>query len=320
MRGQAPLQAKVWELERLRCNLCGEVFRAKAPEGMGERKYDETAASMIALLKYGSGLPFNRLAGLEGNLGIPLPAATQWDIVNGARAIIEPAYGELICQSSQGDIFHNDDTKARILALMGKRREKALAAMGLPRDCEERTGIFTSGIVSLASGVRIALFFTGRQHAGETLERVLAERNAELTTPIQMCDALAQNTCGDFETIVGNCNSHARRQFVDVSENFPGECRHVLETFSKVYKNDADAREFDLSPEARLALHRESSRPLMVKLAVWFRKKFKEKSIEPNSALGKALAYLKRHWQKLTLFYRVPGAPIDNNLVERALK
>jgi len=68
--------------------------------------------------------------------------------------------------------------------------------------------------------------------------------------------------------------------------------------------------ELDLSPEARLALHRESSRPLMVKLAVWFRKKFKEKSIEPNSALGKAIAYLKRHWQKLTLFYREAGAPI----------
>ena len=77
MRGQAPLQGKIYELERLRCNLCGEVFRAKAPDEIGERKYDETAAAMIALLKYESGLPFNRLEGLEGNLGIPLPAATQ---------------------------------------------------------------------------------------------------------------------------------------------------------------------------------------------------------------------------------------------------
>jgi transposase len=320
MRGQAPLQGKIYELERLRCNLCGQVFRAKAPAEIGERKYDETAAAMIGLLKYGSGLPFNRLQRLEGNLGIPLPAATQWEIVNGAGAIIGAAYGELIRQAAQGDIFHNDDTKARILALMGKRREKALVAMGLPADSQERAGLFTSGIVSLASGVRIALFFTGRKHAGENLERVLAERNAELTLPIQMCDALAQNTCGDFETILGNCNSHARRQFVDVSENFPAECRHVLETFSRVYKNDFDTREGKLSPEDRLAFHRKHSRPLMVKLAVWFRKKLAEKSIEPNSALGRAIAYLKKHWQKLTLFYRKPGAPIDNNIVERALK
>jgi len=59
--GQAPIQAKVYELQKLRCNLCGKVFAAQSPEGIGTQKYDATAASMIALLKYGSGLPFNRL-------------------------------------------------------------------------------------------------------------------------------------------------------------------------------------------------------------------------------------------------------------------
>ena len=319
VRGRAPLSAKVFELERLRCNLCGEVFRAKAPDGIGERKYDETAASMIALLKYGSGLPFNRLEGLEGNLGIPLPAGTQWGIVNGAHETISPAYWELIRQAAQGDVFHNDDTTARILALMGKRREKTLAAMEVDAH-SERTGIFTSGIVSLSAELRIALFFTGRKHAGENLERVLAERNAESALPIQMCDALSRNVCGDFETILANCNAHARRQFVDVSENFPEECRHVLETLAEVYKNDADAKELKLSPEKRLALHRESSRPLMVKLLLWFREKFAEKRIEPNSTLGGAIAYMKKHWLKLTLFYREAGAPLDNSIVERALK
>ncbi len=81
LRGQAPIQATKWELERLRCNLCGEVFTAKAPAGVGEKKYDESAASMIGLLKYGSGMPFNRLARLEESFGIPLPVSTQWDIV-----------------------------------------------------------------------------------------------------------------------------------------------------------------------------------------------------------------------------------------------
>ncbi|MCP4205144.1 MAG: IS66 family transposase, partial [bacterium] len=84
VRGQAPLQATVYKLARLRCNLCGEVFGAKAPAGIGEEKYDATSASMIGLLKYGSGLPFNRLERLEGNLGIPLPASTQWGIVRDA--------------------------------------------------------------------------------------------------------------------------------------------------------------------------------------------------------------------------------------------
>jgi hypothetical protein len=59
--GQAPLAATVYELDRLRCNLCGEVFTAQEPEGAGPEKYDETTAAMIALLKYGSGMPFYRL-------------------------------------------------------------------------------------------------------------------------------------------------------------------------------------------------------------------------------------------------------------------
>lgn len=62
--GQAPLAAKVYELQRLRCNLCGQIFTAKAPQGLGDEKYDSASGAMIALLKYGSGLPFNRLEGL----------------------------------------------------------------------------------------------------------------------------------------------------------------------------------------------------------------------------------------------------------------
>src|SRR6266700_2395009 len=71
--GRAPIEASIYELEKLRCNLCLEVFTATAPPEAGEKKYDETAASMIALLKYGSGVPFYRLDKLQGNLGIPLP-------------------------------------------------------------------------------------------------------------------------------------------------------------------------------------------------------------------------------------------------------
>jgi transposase len=36
--------------------------------------------------------------------------------------------------------------------------------------------------------------------------------------------------------------------------------------------------------------------------------------------LGKAITYMQRHWKGLTLFLRQPGAPLDNNICERALK
>ena len=94
--GQAPIQATVYELERLRCNLCGQVLTAEAPEGVGADKYDETVGSMVAQLKYGSGMPFNRLEKLEQRLGVPLPATTQGEIVEEAAELLGPAYEELI--------------------------------------------------------------------------------------------------------------------------------------------------------------------------------------------------------------------------------
>lgn len=308
--GQAPLAATVYSLERLRCGACGQVFTAQEPEGVGEDKYDESAAAMIAQLKYGSGTPFNRLEQLEKQLGIPLPAATQWEIVEKAAHPIKPARDELIRQAAQGEVVHNDDTSMRVLRL---ERD--------PKD--ERTGVFTSGIVSTAQGRKIALYFTGSQHAGENLADVLKQRSRELPSPVQMCDALSRNVprlAAGTEILLANCLAHGRRQFVDVAENFPRECRYVLEMLGLVYGYDAEARELGLTPDERLRLHQKRSTPVMDQLHLWLEEQLAERRTEPNSGLGQAISYLLRHWLPLTLFLRQVGAPLDNNIVERALK
>ena len=120
--GQPPLAATIYHLQKLRCHLCGQVFTAPAPAEAGNGKYDATAGSMIGLLKYGSGLPFNRLQGLQGYLEIPLPASTQWDIVQAVATNLAPAFEELIRQAAQGEVLHNDDTTIKILELMGRGR------------------------------------------------------------------------------------------------------------------------------------------------------------------------------------------------------
>jgi hypothetical protein len=107
---------------------------------------------------------------------------------------------------------------------------------------------------------------------------------------------------------------------VEVAGNFPEECRYVLEMLGRVYGNDAEAREPGLSPEQRLELHRERSAPVMDELHNWMERQLGERRTEPNSGLGKAIAYLLRHWRPLTLFLREAGAPLDNNIVERSLK
>jgi transposase len=320
--GQPPLAAKVYQLQKLRCHLCGKVFTAAAPEEAGDRKYDATAGSMIGLLKYGSGLPFNRLDGLQGDLGVPLPASTQWDIVHAVAANLAPAFDELVRQAAQGEVLHNDDTTVKILELMGDRgRHEAQAdAVENGDDPDGRRGLYTSGVVALRDGHRVALFFSGRRHAGENLAQVLKRRAGQLPPPIQMCDALARNLPGELQTILAHCLAHARRRFVDVYDRFPEPCRHLLESLAVVYRNDAVARERQLSPEARLRFHQEASGPTMHDLHEWLTRQLVEKRTEPNSALGGAIGYMLRHWDPLTLFLRQAGAPLDNNVCERALK
>ncbi len=308
--GRPPLEATVFEMERLRCNACGQIFTAHTPpQAAGPDKYDATAIAMLALLKYGAGTPFHRLGRLQQQLGMPLPAATQWDLLQAATPPLRPAWEELIRQAAQGGVLHNDDTGMRILHLAREPGDK-------------RTGTFTSGIVSIVAGRKIALFFTGAKHAGENLAEVLKKRARDLAPPVQMCDALARNKpkLDGTKTLLANCLAHGRRQFVEVVENFPAEFRHVLEALRGVYHNDAVAREQNLSAEERLRFHREHSGPLMEALHEWMQAQFAERKTEPNSGLGKAISYLLNHWKKLTLFLAHPGVPIDNNIVERALK
>ncbi|MGO4880092.1 MAG: IS66 family transposase [Bryobacteraceae bacterium] len=306
--GHAPLEATVFEMERLRCNACGQVFTADAPATAGPDKYDATAVAMIALMKYGTGVPFNRLERLEQQLGMPVSAATQWELLEAAGQRIRPALEEFIRQAAQGGVLHNDDTGMRILRLAREPGDK-------------RTGTFTSGIVSMVGVWRIALFFTGWKHAGENLGEVLKQRARELPAPIQMCDALSRNTPKlEGAKTLANCIAHGRRQFVEVVDNFPEECRYVLETLRGVYHHDALAREQELTAEDRLGFHQEHSGPLMKGLHAWMEAQLAEHKTEPNSGLGKAISYLLNHWPKLTLFLQQPGAPLDNNIAERALK
>jgi transposase len=348
LTGQAPIGGTVYELEKVRCNLCGKVFCAVAPKEVGPEKYDDESAAMIALLKYGTGLPFYRLEGLQAGLGIPLPAATQWEIVQETADILTPVLKEMIRLAAQGQVIHNDDTTMKVLMLgtgvpaatesVSSAVEPAAPAAATVASTKEsaspaaadadhadpgpagRTGVFTTGIVSRAAEHVISLFFTGHKHAGENLLDLLRQRSAELGPPIQMCDALSRNMPEQLQTLLANCLAHGRRKFVGVAGSFPEECLHVLKILKDVYGNDAIARERGLSPEERLGFHQEHSGPRMAELQAWMEAQIEQRKVEPNSGLGDAIAYMRKHWKELTLFLRAPGAPLDNNICERALK
>ena len=321
-RGGAPVEVTVYKLQRLRCHLCGKIFTAKPPEGMGEEKYDSATAAMIGLLKYGSGMPFNRLEALQRALGIPLPGATQWEIVfEGARKLA-PLYDAMIREAGRGEILHGDDTPVKIRKLLKKLREKKAQGKkkGKGRKSKARTGIHTTAVVSIRDGKKTVLFFSGVPYAGENLERVLRERPGELSPPLLMCDGSSQNLPEGFEVILANCLVHGRRQFLYQEENFPEEVNYVIQKLAQVYKNEKTARQEGMSAEERLAFHREKSGPVLEELKAWMKKKREKKEVEENSGLGQAIQYMEKRWDALTRFLEVPGAPLDNNVAERALK
>ena len=307
---QPIFQATIFELERLRCALCGALLTAPAPPEAGEDKHDSSVGIMLAVLRYGMGQPMYRTDKWQSHFGVPLPASTQWKLIAAAAPIPEIVYEALVDSAANGSIIHTDDTTMRVHSLRQEISEKE----------DVRTGIFTTGLISQVGQHRIALFFTGQKHAGENFDQTLKRRTAGPDKPIHMCDGLLRNISKEFETILCNCLCHGRRQVVDVADKFPEQSRKIIEVLAEVYRVDAQAKEQQLSDGDRLLLHQTQSKPLLNELRRWMQDQLDQKQVEPNSGLGQAINYLLRRWEPLTRFLSVPGAPLDNNLAERCLK
>ena len=312
--GQGFLTALRYELEKLRCSACGQVYTAALPREAGEEKYSERARAVLALGRYYLGLPFYRLEGYQELVGVPVADATQWDQVERVAGCAWPVFNELVYQAAQAERLHEDDTPVRVLSLI---QENTVAEAG------ERRGMYTTGLVARVGEQEIWLYFSGRANAGENAGTVIQLREPDCGELILMSDALSANQlepAPSTEVIECFCLAHGLRQFSDIEEAFPEPCRHVLGVLEAVFEHERITREHRFSAEQRLSYHQQHSGPLLQALHTWLEQQFEDREVEPNSSLGKALNYLLNHWPELTQFLRVSGAPIDNNIVERALK
>jgi hypothetical protein len=319
--GHALLSAIRYELHKLRCSACGIIFTASLPDGTGKTKYSPRARAVLVVSRYYLGLPFYRLEGYQAMQGVPVADATQWEQIEAVAKCCYGVFGYLETLAAQGELIHQDDTTVRILTLMQENEQirARAAAQGLSR-ATERTGMFTTALVVRVGERLIALYYSGRAHAGENLAALLEKREAALEPPLAMSDALSRNEVEEGLVVRCHCLAHGRRQFSDIEELFPEACRVVIETLKAVFDHDEAAREQAMSPAARLAYHQTYSEPLMDDLKVWLDQQMDDRLVEPNSVLGKAITYMRTYWETLTRFLHFEQAPLDNNLVERALK
>src|SRR5512144_332009 len=314
--GNALLSAVRYELEKLRCSACGDVFTATTPATAGTEKYSPTARAIIALGRYYLGLPFYRMEQYQALVGVPVADATLWDQAERVADSAWPVFAALWNLAAQGEVIFQDDTHVRILALLAENRHAD--AVG---DILERRGMFTTGLVVQVEKRVICLYRSGRAHAGDNLTDLLTRREPGREKPIVMSDALAANQRDDDDTLIRcHCLAHGRRQFTDLEESFPAEARHVIDLLTQVFEHEAETHHQAMPAAERLAYHQAHSGPLLAALREWLEHQFQDRLVEPNSSLGKAFSYLLNRWESLTQFLHVEGAPLDSNAVERALK
>lgn len=309
LEGQPLVGAVAYEQDVVRCSACQTRFTAPLPASVPPEKWDATADVAIALAKYSAGLPFYRLARVQSSFGVPLPASVQWERVEAVADALHPVFLHLETLAARGEVLYADDTTVRILSCL---KENETLAEG------ERTGTFTTGIVSRVDGHTVVLYKSSRRHAGENVGALLAARPSGLAPPVQIGDAISRNWSHAFTVVVAKCLAHARRQFVDIERAFPDECARVLDDLAAIYRFDAETE--GMSVEARLSHHQLHSAPVFEALRAWIGEQIDERRVEPNSSLGKAIKYLLTHWEALTRCLSDGRAPLDTNVVERALK
>jgi hypothetical protein len=255
-------------------------------------------------------------------LGVPVPDATQWEQIEQVGDCAYTVCEEMEREAAQGALIFQDDTAVRIVSRIQENRvlfDQAKAqGVSAPK---ERTGMHTTALAVQVGEPTASLSYSSRRHAGENLQGLLDKREAGLATPLAMSEALASNEVTDASRRMRcHCLAHGRRKFRDLAAVLPSAGQVVLDVIRQGFDHDEQAREDALSPEARLAYHQGQSQPLMDALKQWLDTQIDDHVVEPNSALGKAIGYMQGHWEPLTRFVSVPGAPLDNNLAERAVQ
>ena len=247
-------------------------------------------------------------------VGVLVSDATQWDQIERVADCAYPIFEHLQVLAAQGEVIYQDDTHVRILSLMTENRQAQAA-----NTSEMRTGMSTTALVTQQGTQTIYLYYAEHAHADENLETLLTHREEDREKPLVMSDALASNAADEAALIRCHCLAHGRRKFTELEEAFPDECTVVTGALRQVFDHEEEARMQPMSAEARLEYHQQYSGPIMAQLKDWLDAQFEERHVEPNSSLGKAFHYLLSHWQTLTRFLEVPGAPLENNTAERAL-
>ena len=327
--GQPLFSAEMHHYEQGRCRHCGLVARASGPayvhEGLGSDyiRYDWSACAMLMVMHYSAGAPFKRLESLHEGWGVPIPDANQWQMVNEGDDLLLPLCKALEQHAiAKATNFRADDTGSMVVELQKQIDAELDALERLGESTQDvRTGINATGFYWETPDGPVVLFYTGRHHAGEMVDRLLRRRLLSSPKLVKITDGASKNfdhEHGD-KLVEATCNAHAFLKFRDIRDKYPAEYAEAGSIYKQVFDHDDEAKALELTPVERMLYHQKNSWPLMKKLKAMCEEKVKSKLVEPNSPLWEPLTFIINQWDRLTRFCKMPGVPLDTNLIEQAL-
>jgi transposase len=292
--------------EKFSCRSCEAITQPPAPSHpIARGRAGPNLLAHVLFSKYGLHLPLNRQSAAYAREGIDLDVSTLADWVGAAAATLMPLVEAISEHVLAAERIHADDTTVPVLA-KGKTHTGRLWTY--VRDDRPFGG----------HDPPAACFFYSRDRGGEHPERHLAGYAG-----LMQADAYAgfnrlyEPNRKPGPIVEAACWSHARRKLYELAQL--KQAPIALEAVKRIDALFAIEREINgASPERRLAVRNERSRPLVIALQVYLRAQ--RARLSGKSETARAIDYSLKRWLALTRFLDDGRLCLSNNAAERALR
>jgi len=279
--------------QKYRCE-CGCIETAEAPPKLQKSgRYSVGFATAVAVGKYADHLPLQRQVVQMRRQGLRIDSQTLWDQLFALSEHLVPAYEALHQHALSHPVVGADETTWRLMGKKGVTSTKRWQVWAL--------------------SAPDAVFYQLHPSRGADAAAQLLKDFAGTV----MCDGYSayqslKKRRHDFQ--LAHCWAHARRKFVEIEEGFPRPSEEAIELIAQLYRIEREIE--DEPPDVRLRIRQQRAGLVVQQIHQWA---LGQRAL-PQSPLGKAIAYLGKHFDGLRVFLSDPDVPLDNNRTERALR
>lgn len=279
--------------QKYRCD-CGCIETAEGPPKLQKSgRYSIGFATTVAVGKYADHLPLQRQVVQMRRQGLQIDSQTLWDQLLSLSAHLGPAYEALHDHVLSHPVVGADETTWRLMGKKGVTNTKRWQVWAL-------------------SAPDAVLYQLHPSRGADAAAQLLQDFSGTV-----MCDGYSayqslRKRRHDFK--LAHCWAHARRKFVEIEESFPRASEEALALIAELYRIEREMQ--DKPSDERLRIRAARAGPVVQEIHRWA---LQQRAL-PQSPLGKAIAYLGKHFDGLKVFLADPDVPLDNNRTERALR